>query len=100
MTRDQARRYLVAYDVADDQRRQRVAAKLSAFGDRVQYSVFIIDGRPARMVRLRPALARLIDPRSDSVLICDLGPIAAGLEERFETIGVRRALSSDRPLIL
>jgi CRISPR-associated protein Cas2 len=100
MSRDQPRRYLVAYDVADDHRRERVAAKLSAFGDRVQYSVFVVDGRPAKLIRLRPALARLIDPASDSILICDMGPITLELAPRFEVIGRVRPLNSGHALIV
>ncbi len=99
MSRDQPRRYLVAYDVADDRRRTRVASRLSAFGDRVQYSVFVIDGRPAKLIRLRPALARLIDPSVDSILICDLGPVTPDLAGRVEVIGIERPVSGDHPFI-
>ncbi len=99
MSRDAARRYLVAYDVADDRRRTRVAAKLSGYGDRIQYSVFVIDGRPAKLVRLRAALVRLIDDASDSVLICDLGTVTVDLGRRFDIIGRRRPLTDERVLI-
>jgi len=33
---DDVRRYLIAYDVADDLRRTKVAKKLESYGDRVQ----------------------------------------------------------------
>ncbi|MFI8774620.1 CRISPR-associated endonuclease Cas2 [Gordonia sp. NPDC062954] len=32
---------LVAYDITEDRRRARLAALLQAWGDRIQYSVFI-----------------------------------------------------------
>jgi CRISPR-associated endonuclease Cas2 len=32
--------FVVAYDIADDQRRMRVASELEDFGTWVQYSVF------------------------------------------------------------
>jgi CRISPR-associated endonuclease Cas2 len=38
MSREDTRRYLIAYDVADDGRRVKVAKKLESYGDRVQYS--------------------------------------------------------------
>ena len=76
MSRDAPRRFLIAYDVTDDRRRTRVATRLSSFGDRVQFSVFVIDGRPAKLVRLRRTLKMLIDPEVDSVIICDLGPVS------------------------
>jgi CRISPR-associated protein Cas2 len=67
-------RLLVAYDVADDRRRDRVAVNLQQHGERIQYSVFMVDGRPAEFVRLEASLRRLIDPAADCVLLCDLGP--------------------------
>ncbi|HLH66173.1 MAG TPA: CRISPR-associated endonuclease Cas2 [Solirubrobacteraceae bacterium] len=67
------RRLLVAYDVADDRRRDKVAVALQHHGERVQYSVFMVDGRPAEFVRLQVTLRSLIDPASDRVLLCDLG---------------------------
>jgi CRISPR-associated protein Cas2 len=68
-----ARRLLVAYDVSDDRRRDRVSVALQQHGERVQYSVFMIDGRPAEFVRLQVALRNLIDDATDRVLLCDLG---------------------------
>ncbi|SRR5581483_3854047 len=68
------RRMLVAYDVSENPRRDRVAVELQRFGDRIQYSVFMVNGRPADFVRLRAALAGLIDTQTDRVLFCDLGP--------------------------
>ena len=100
MSRDAARRYLVAYDIADDRRRLRVSTKLSSYGDRVQYSVFVVDGRPAKLVRLRAVLARLIDAGVDSVLICDLGPVSVDLDRRFEVIGRRRLVNDGDVIVL
>jgi CRISPR-associated protein Cas2 len=100
MSRDAARRYLIAYDITDDRRRTRVATKLSGYGDRIQYSVFVVDGRPAKLVRLRATLSRLIDPTSDSVLICDLGPVSGDLDRRFDIIGHRRPITDESILVL
>ena len=69
------RRLLVAYDVSSDARRDRVATALQAYGERIQYSVFLVDGRPADFVRLQVTLNALIDPRTDRVLLCDLGDV-------------------------
>src|SRR5690606_18379806 len=68
------RRMLVAYDISNDARRDRVAAALQEFGERVQYSVFMVDGRPATFVRLKSELRSLINPNADTVMFCDLGP--------------------------
>jgi CRISPR-associated protein Cas2 len=69
------RRILVAYDVSSDARRDRVATALQEYGQRIQYSVFLVDGRPADFVRLQVTLNTLIDPATDRVLLCDLGDV-------------------------
>jgi CRISPR-associated protein Cas2 len=100
MSGDAARRYLVAYDIADDRRRLRVSTKLSGYGDRIQFSVFVVDGRPAKLVRLRAALVRLVDADTDSVLICDLGLVSGNLVRRFDVIGNHRQINDQRVLVL
>lgn len=64
---DPRRRLVVAYDVADDRRRERVARVLEHYGVRVQYSVFeCVLGR-ARYRELREMLLARIDPVEDAV---------------------------------
>ena len=99
MSRDSARRYLIAYDIADDRRRAHLAHRLSSYGDRIQFSVFVVDTRPAKFVRLRAVLERMIDPQTDSVLICDLGLLAA-TDARFDVIGRSRPLTDADSLII
>lgn len=94
------RRYLVAYDISQDRRRDRVAKTLEGYGDRVQYSVFAVDVRPARLVRLRQELERLIDGASDSVLLCDLGPVHLADARRFEFLGRAAYVTGRGPLVL
>jgi len=88
------RRMIVAYDIADDRRRDRVALALQEHGDRIQYSVFVVDGRPASFVRLRASLARLIDADVDSILLCDLGPRDTAIKRSMTYLGARRALGT------
>lgn len=99
MSRDAVRRYLVAYDIADDRRRTRIAHRLQAYGDRVQFSVFVVDTKPARMLRLSRILGGLIDTDVDGVLICDLGPRYEGGQERMSFLGRRASVTEDGPLI-
>lgn len=89
------RTYLIAYDISDDRRRLRIADLLLAYGDRIQFSVFMVRVRPARLVRLRDGLRRLMDDSLDSVLICDLG---AG-HPALEYLGQRRSVT-DTEVIL
>jgi CRISPR-associated protein Cas2 len=89
------RRMLVAYDIVDDRRRDRVAVALQEHGERVQYSVFLVDGRPATFVRLRSMLGTLIDHDVDTVMFCDLGSRESAMRHSLSHIGARRALTGD-----
>lgn len=94
------RRLLVAYDVADDRRRDAIARLLSSYGDRVQFSVFIVDARPARLVRIRDQLAGLIDKDQDSLLFCDLGPLGAGAHRRYDVVGRERPILGQSAIVV
>lgn len=95
------RRMLVAYDIVEDRRRDRVAVALQEHGERLQYSVFVVDGRPASFVRLKAKLAGLIDTDSDAIMFCDLGPRETAIQRVISHIGVqRRPASDDDALIL
>lgn len=93
-------RYLVAYDIVDDRRRTRIANTLQRYGDRVQYSVFVMDIKPAKLVRLRAQLRGIVDPTADSVLVCDLGPTLQASERRFSFIGRDRPVTNPSSFVL
>ncbi|MBM6978714.1 MAG: CRISPR-associated endonuclease Cas2 [Actinomyces succiniciruminis] len=97
--RDDVRRVLVAYDVPSDRRRSRVAKKLLKYGDRIQYSVFVVDAAPAKLLRMRAELDEVIDPDEDSVLLCDVGLLASVDAERFSYIGLTRTITPEGPLV-
>lgn len=100
MTRSDARRYLFAYDIPCDRRRSRVAKQLQEYGDRVQYSVFVIDSARVGVSALEAELQELINRDEDSVLICDLG-LAAGVEaSRFRYLGLSRSVTDRDSFIL
>lgn len=100
MSLDDVRRYLIAYDVSDDVRRTKVAKKLESYGDRVQYSVFIVDTRPAKLVRLRAQLADLIDEDTDSILFCNLGTLREERRRPLDVVGRSRTITGHGPAIL
>lgn len=89
------RRMLVAYDIVDDRRRDRVVVALQEHGDRIQFSVFLVDGRPASFVRLKAVLEQLIDPDRDAIMFCDLGPRDTAAARAISYIGTRRRLGTD-----
>lgn len=100
MKRDIVRRTLIAYDVPDDRRRTHLAKCLLRYGDRVQYSVFIVDCSPAKLVRLKDAIEKLIVSREDSVLFCDLGPVGGLTEQIFSFAGRSRSVTPHGPLVI
>lgn len=66
-------RYVIAYDIADDGRRQDLASLLSGYGPRVQLSVFECDVRSRNeAAHLRAHIRTLIDPVEDQVRIYTL----------------------------
>ena len=64
--------YLIAYDITDPQRLNRIARYLSKRAIRVQYSVFAADLSRARLEDTLEGLDALIDRRSDDVRIYPL----------------------------
>lgn len=77
---------LVAYDVPDDRRRTRMAELLGSYGNRVQFSVFMLRLSVVKTARLRRSLESLMIHGVDSVLMCDLGP-ADDSKPRYEFLG-------------
>ena len=65
--------FLVTYDIRNDKRLKAVYKKMCGFGQHLQYSVFRCALSAANKVRMKSALADIIDHRADQVLIFDLG---------------------------
>lgn len=97
--RDDVRRVLVAYDVPSDRRRMRVAKTLLRYGDRIQYSVFVVDAAPAKLMRMREELSAIIEAEDDSILLCDVGLLASVDARRFTYVGLTRTITPDGPLV-
>ena len=99
MTSDNVHRFIIAYDIVNDQRRTRIAHTLESYGDRIQYSVFLVDAKPAKIIRIRATVLRQMDPREDRALICDLGPLN-GIQRMLEFMGRPPALTTGGPLVI
>ncbi len=66
-------RYLVTYDIADDDRREGVALYLSGYGPRVQLSVFEVDlADRDKAVAFRDRLRTMIDDDDDQIRLYPL----------------------------
>ena len=96
---NQKRGYLVAYDVSDDYRRSHVAKILQHYGERLQYSVFLLQVRPSMMLNVRMKIEKEIDYGTDSVVFCSWGTIAQ-TEEGLDFLGHRGYADLEIPTII
>ncbi|MDQ3340774.1 MAG: CRISPR-associated endonuclease Cas2 [Myxococcota bacterium] len=92
-------RYIVTYDISNDERRARVFGTLRGYGDHIQYSVFRCDLAEAERVMLVARLHPLIEHKEDQILLIDLGPVDGRGADCVNAIG-RRYLSSERSVVV
>lgn len=100
MTKQDAHRFVIAYDVPDDRRRSTLAKLLKSYGDRVQYSVFVVDCGRAGMVRLVNRIRSVVNLTEDSVLICDLGLTRLVGPGTFSCVGRQRQLTTGESFLI
>lgn len=96
---DEKRSYLVAYDINDDRRRNHVAKILQSYGERLQYSVFLLRIRPSKMLRVRDLIEIEIDDSSDFVVTCFLGK-EEQCKENMLFLGRRGYTDMDIPTVI
>lgn len=77
--------FVIAYDVEENKRRNKVMSALKDYGMRVQYSVFECDLDTRRLDALRERLEALIDRRKDRLHIY---PMCDACFFRSESLGV------------
>lgn len=92
-------RYIVTYDISDDDRRNRVFKALRGFGDHIQYSVFRCDLSDSERVILVATLHPLIEHGEDQILLIDLGPVDGRAAGCVSAIG-RRYLAPERTVVV
>ncbi len=93
-------RYLLCYDVCDDARLRRAARIAEAYGDRVQYSVFLCDLTRMERVALEAELRRALHAHEDRVFLVNLGPARDSSARRIRWIvGGPPSPDSMEPLI-
>ena len=81
--------FLVTYDIRNDKRLKAVYKKMCGFGQHLQYSVFRCALSAANKVRMKAALADIIDHRADQILIFDLGVEDGERAVEVECLGER-----------
>jgi CRISPR-associated protein Cas2 len=92
-------RYIVAYDISDDDRRTAVFKTLRGCGDHIQYSVFRCDLSDRERVTMIAALHPLIEHREDQILLFDLGPVEGRAASCVTALG-RAYLPSERTVVV
>ena len=76
--------FVIAYDITQDARRNRVMSLLKDYGLRVQYSVFECELDAGQAARLKESLKGLIDRRKDRVHVY---PMCQACFFRAEALG-------------
>ncbi|PME07035.1 CRISPR-associated protein [Corynebacterium ulcerans] len=99
MRRDDVRRTIIAYDIAHDRRRNKLVKILQKYGDRIQYSVFVVDCSPAKLLRLKDEIKLIISAEEDSVLYCDLG-LLSKVDTTFTYEGRKQEITDNEFLII
>ncbi|MFK5210641.1 CRISPR-associated endonuclease Cas2, partial [Propionibacterium freudenreichii] len=79
---------------------RRYDTTLKGYGERVQYSVFMVDCPPSHLLVLRHDLTDAMDIDEDSVVICDLGMSTSADAQRITWLGGQRYQSGGRSIII
>lgn len=85
------RHLLIAYDIADDKRRDKVFKTMQGQGDHAQFSVFLCQLNERELAELKSVLIGLVKHDEDQVLIADLGKVDPQSPVNIETIGLAYA---------
>jgi len=91
------RRYLIAYDIANARRLNRVCKLMEGYGERLQYSVFLCDLSGTEIAHWEASIRTVLDLSADSIVVIDLG-----LPENstVRCLGVPRRLPRPGPSIV
>lgn len=92
------RQYLIAYDISDPRRLRRVIKVMEAYGQRLQYSVFLCNLSGVELYRWRRDILREVALNEDSVVQVDLGVV--GETAPIKWLGTPRVLPHSGPTIV
>lgn len=90
----------MAYDIPDDRRRTQISKILSSYGERMQYSVFLLDLNRAALVALTDSLEAQMVADEDSLLICDLGTSHDANQRSIRSLGRQAELPKPQSFII
>lgn len=94
--------YLLSYDIRDKRRLRAMHKVATAFGRRLQYSLYACALTRAQRIDLRIAVAQVMDKVVDSVIILDLGAMGDGESwiPPYESFGVVIEIESRSAIIV
>ena len=87
----------MAYDVADDKRRNKVHKVLKAFALPTQYSLFECRLTPEDVLSLKVRLLEVLNQEEDSLILLPLCSTCRGKLERY---GIQRSLLPEQDTIV
>ena len=82
--------YLISYDVADARRLRLTYRKMCGFGISLQYSVFRCELSPLQLHSLKEGLWSILNLAEDRVMVVNLGPAGARVDDCVEFWGQPR----------
>ena len=94
--------YLLSYDIRDKRRLRAMHRVATAYGKRLQYSLYACALTRTQRINLRIAVGGVIDAVVDSVIILDLGAMAdhESWIPPYESIGVVLELEARSSIIV
>ena len=92
--------FLVAYDVSEPARLQKMHRTLLGFGDPIQYSIFLSCLSRQEKLLMVAAVREVLNEREDRVIVVDLGPAEGRGESSVEFLGRRLELGDRRAIIV
>ena len=92
--------FIVAYDICNPKRLRRVHKITKAFGESIQYSVFLCRLDKSRLTKLKTQLSREINQEEDQIVFMKLGPESDLRHLAFSTIGKPMIVKQRIPIIV
>lgn len=94
------RRWLVAYDIRDSKRLRRVHQVVHAYGEQLQYSVYLCDLDKSERFTLMEELRETMHQKEDSIAFVDLGELERDGSSAIEFMGTPIRLPGNGPRIV
>lgn len=89
--------YIIAYDISDSKRLNRLHNCLLGYGDSIQYSIFVCGLSLKEKEIMVADIYSIIRPSEDSVIIYNAG---RDIDRKLETIGIKKKIHERKAIII